>query len=50
MKHPNPYLVESETGEDTDAFFSFFPEPCPLVPLLCFGDLLDFLDGDGESL
>lgn len=43
------YLVASETGDDTDAFFSFFPEPGPLVPLLCFGDLLDFL-GDGEFL
>lgn len=42
-------LVDSETGEDTDAFFSFFPEPWPLVPLLCFGDLLDF-DDEGESL
>lgn len=31
-----------------DAFFSFFPEPSPLVPLLCFGEL-DFLD-EGESL
>lgn len=43
------YLADSETGEDTDAFFSFFPEPGPLVPLLCFGDPLDFLDV-GESL
>lgn len=45
----DPYLVDSETGEDTDAFFSFFPEPWPLVPLLCFGDPLDFLD-EGDSL
>lgn len=41
-------LVDSETGEGTNAFFSFFPEPGPLVPLLCFGDPLDFLD-EGES-
>ncbi len=43
------YLADSETGEDTDAFFSFFPEPSPLFPPLCFGDRLDFLD-EGESL
>lgn len=48
------YLAVSETGEeDTNVFFSFFPEPGPLAPLLvahlCFGDPLDFLD-DGESL
>lgn len=42
-------LVVSETGEDTEAFFSFFPDPRPLVPLLCFGDPLDFLE-EGESL
>lgn len=42
-------LAVSITGEDTDAFFSFFPEPGPLPPPLCFGDLLDFLD-EGESL
>lgn len=42
-------LVDSETGEDMDAFFSFFPEPGNLVPLLCFGETPDFL-GDGESL
>lgn len=42
-------LADSETGEDTDAFFSFFPEPGPFAPLLCFGDPLDFLD-EGESL
>lgn len=50
------YLAVSETGEeDTNAFFSFFPEPGPLAPLLgtllCFGDPLDFLgEGEGESL
>lgn len=43
------YLVASETGDDTVPFFSFFPEPRPLVPPLCLGDLLDFL-GDGEFL
>lgn len=43
------YLVASEAGDDTDPFFSFFPEPRPFVPPLCFGDLLDFL-GDGEFL
>lgn len=42
-------LVVSEAGDDTNAFFSFFPEPAPLLPLLCFGGVLDFLD-DGESL
>lgn len=42
-------LADSETGEDTNAFFSFFPEPGPLVTPLCFGDPLDFLD-EGESL
>lgn len=42
-------LTDSVTGEDTDNFFSFFPEPEPLVPLLCFGDPMDFLD-EGESL
>lgn len=42
-------LAVSETGEDTDAFFSFFPDPRPLVPPLCFGDPLDFLE-EGESL
>lgn len=41
-------LVDSETGEGTRAFFSFFPELGPLVPRLCFGDPLDFLD-TGES-
>ena len=45
----NAYLMASEPGDDTDPFFSFFPEPRPLVPLLCFGDLLDFL-GDGAFL
>lgn len=43
------YLAVSETGEDTDIFFSFFPEPGCFVPLLCFGEPLDFLD-EGESL
>lgn len=42
-------LAVSETGEDTDIFFSFFPEPGCFVPLLCFGEPLDFLD-EGESL
>lgn len=50
-------LAVSETGEDTDAFFSFFPEPGTLVPLLCFGEPLDFLEecdslelsGSGEA-
>ena len=41
------YLAVSETAKDAEAFFSFFP--APLVPLLGFGELLDFLD-DGESL
>lgn len=40
-------LADSETGEDTDVFFSFFPVPWPLFPLLCLGDPLGFL---GESL
>lgn len=41
-----PYLAVSEAGDDTAAFFSFFPDPGPLVPLLCFGEPLDFLDKD----
>lgn len=43
------YLVVSETAKANEPFFSFFPEPDPLVPLLCFGGLQDFLD-EGESL
>lgn len=42
-------LADSDTGEDTNSFFSFFPEPEALVPLLCFGEPLDFLD-EGEPL
>lgn len=42
-------LVVSKTGEDRDVLLSFFPDPVPLVPLLCFGEVPDFL-GEGESL
>lgn len=42
------YLALSKSGEDTAAFFSFFPEPGPLAPL-CLGEPRDFL-GEGESL
>lgn len=47
LKKDRPDLADSETGDDTDAFFSFFPVPWPLFPPLCFGDPLNFL---GESL
>lgn len=47
LKKQLPDLADSETGDDTDAFFSFFPVPWPLFPPLCFGDPLGFL---GESL
>lgn len=42
-----PDLVDSNTGDDTGAFFSFLPAPWPLFPPLCFGEPLDFL---GDSL
>lgn len=47
LKKEHPDLAVSETGDNTGAFFSFFPVPWPLFPPLCFGEPLDFL---GESL
>lgn len=41
-------LTLSKIGEDMTAFFSFFPEPWPLVPL-CLGEPQDFLE-EGEPL